>query len=96
MIKTAREVSPGGADPIGAAAALSDEEIAGRLDGLFRQKAAVEGSIVVLPGDLARRQAYRSEGATSTTNVTFTNVHHVVPWRPGGRTIGLAARRFRS
>jgi hypothetical protein len=66
MIKTAREVSPGGADPIGAAAALSDEEIAGRFDGLFCQKAAVEGSIVVLLGEVARRQAYRSEGATST------------------------------
>ena len=20
------------------------------------------------------------------TNVTFTNVHHIVPWKPGGRT----------
>jgi hypothetical protein len=20
------------------------------------------------------------------TNVTFTNVHHIVPWQPGGRT----------
>jgi Domain of unknown function (DUF222)/HNH endonuclease len=66
MVKTPREVSPAGADHIAAAAALSDEEIAARLDGLFRQKAAVEGSIVVLLGEVGRRQAYRSEGATAT------------------------------
>ncbi len=48
------------------AAGLSNEEIAERLDGLFRQKAAVEGSIVVLLGEVGRRQAYRDEGATST------------------------------
>ena len=45
---------------------MSNEEIAGRLDGLFRQKAAVEGAIVVLLGEVGRRQAYRDEGATST------------------------------
>jgi hypothetical protein len=48
------------------AAGLSNEEIAERLDGLFRQKAAVDGSIVVLLGEVGRRQAYRDEGATST------------------------------
>jgi hypothetical protein len=53
-------------DHIAEAAALSNEEIAGRLDGLFRQKAAVEGAIVVLLGEVDRRQAYRDEGATST------------------------------
>ena len=55
-----------GADPIGGAAALSNEAIAERLDGLFRDKAAVEGAIVVLLGEVARRQAYRDEGATAT------------------------------
>src|SRR5580658_9924918 len=52
-------------DLVGAAAALSNEEIAERLDGLFRQKAAVEGAIVVLFGEVGRRQAYRDDGATS-------------------------------
>jgi hypothetical protein len=47
------------------AAALSNEAIAGRLDALFRQKAALEGTIVVLLGEVARRQTYRDEGATA-------------------------------
>jgi hypothetical protein len=51
---------------IDAAAAWSNEEITECLDGLFRQKAAVEGDIVVLLGEVGRRQAYRDEGATST------------------------------
>ncbi len=53
------------ADMIAAAAALSNEEIADQLDQAFRQKAAAEGSIVVLMGEASRRQAYRDEGATS-------------------------------
>jgi hypothetical protein len=53
-------------DPIAEAGVLSNEEINGRLDGLFRQKAALEGAIVVLLGEIARRQAYRDEGATAT------------------------------
>ncbi|HXP32414.1 MAG TPA: DUF222 domain-containing protein [Acidimicrobiales bacterium] len=53
-------------DVIAWAAALSNEAIAERLDGLFRQKAAVEGAIVVLLGEVGRRQAYRDEGATAT------------------------------
>ena len=53
-------------DMIASAAALSNEAIADRLDGLFRQKAAVEGAIVVLLGEVGRRQAYRDEGATAT------------------------------
>ncbi len=48
-----------------AAAALSNEEIADQLDRAFRQKAAAEGTIVVLLGEIGRRQAYRDEGATS-------------------------------
>jgi len=53
-------------DVIGAAAALSNEEIVDRLDRLFREKAAVEGAIVVLLGEVERRQTYRQDGATSS------------------------------
>ena len=53
-------------DMIGSAAALSNEAIADRLEELFRRKAAVEGAIVVLLGEVGRRQAYRDEGATAT------------------------------
>jgi Domain of unknown function (DUF222)/HNH endonuclease len=48
-----------------AAAALSNEEIAEELDLAFRQKAAAEGKIVVLMGEVDRRQMYRDDGATS-------------------------------
>ena len=48
-----------------AVAAMSNEDIMGRLDVLFRRKAAVEGAIVVLLGEVDRRAAYRDEGATS-------------------------------
>ncbi len=44
---------------------MSDSQIRAHLDLLFRQKAAVEGAIVVLLGEVDRRQAYRAEGATS-------------------------------
>ncbi len=54
-------------DMISAAAALSNEEITDELDRAFRQKAAAEGTIVVLLGEIDRRQAYRDDdGATST------------------------------
>jgi hypothetical protein len=68
MAEIAADVEPfsAGADLIGAAAALSNEDIADRLDRLFRQKAAVEGAIVVLLGEVDRRQAFRDEGATSS------------------------------
>jgi len=55
-----------GDDVIGAAAALSNEEVMDRLDHLFREKAAVDGAIVVLLGEVERRQTYRDEGATSS------------------------------
>jgi len=55
-----------GEDVIGAAGALSNEELMERLDRLFREKAAVEGAILVLLGEVDRRQAYRDEGATSS------------------------------
>ena len=48
-----------------AAATLSNEEIADELDRAFRQKAAAEGTIVVLLGEASRRQSYRDDGATS-------------------------------
>ncbi len=50
---------------IAAAAALSNEEIAEGLDRAFRQKAAAEGTIVVLLGEVSRRQSYRDDGAIS-------------------------------
>jgi Domain of unknown function (DUF222)/HNH endonuclease len=53
-------------DVISAAAALSNEEIVDRLDRLFREKAALEGAIVVLLGEVERRQTYRQDGATSS------------------------------
>jgi len=53
-------------DVISPAAALSNEEIVDRLDRLFREKAAVEGAIVVLLGEVDRRQTYRQDGATSS------------------------------
>jgi Domain of unknown function (DUF222)/HNH endonuclease len=62
MLETPGDV--GDLNLIGAAASLSDEEITSCLDGLFRQKAAVEGAIVVLMGEVERRQVYRGDGAT--------------------------------
>ena len=53
-------------DVISAAGALSDDEIVDRLDRLFREKAAAEGAIVVLLGEVERRQTYRQDGATSS------------------------------
>src|ERR1700722_11034673 len=55
----------GGADVIGTVAALSNEQIAEGLVEAFRQKAAAEGTIVVLMGEIGRRQAFRDDGATS-------------------------------
>jgi hypothetical protein len=55
-----------GADLIGAAAALTNDELRQRLDDAFRTLAAVEADIVVLLGEVDRREAYRAEGATSS------------------------------
>ncbi len=54
--------------PLGAGgvAQLNDEEIRARLDDLFRLRAAVDGRITELLGEVGRREAYRDEGATST------------------------------
>ncbi len=50
----------------GEVAALSNDALRARLDDLFRQKAAVEGRIIELLGEVGRREAFREEGATST------------------------------
>ena len=60
MVRTAPD------DLLGEAAALPNEEIVERLGRLFSEKAAIEGAIVVLLGEVERRQAYRLEGATSS------------------------------
>jgi 5-methylcytosine-specific restriction endonuclease McrA len=41
------------------------------------------------PTDAQRREILRRDRHCrfpGCTNATFTNVHHVVPWKPGGRT----------
>ena len=50
----------------GVVSALSNEELATRLDVLFRQRAAVDGAILELLGEVDRRESFRDEGATST------------------------------
>jgi hypothetical protein len=47
-------------------ASLSNEEIGQRLDLLFRLRAAADGRIVELLGEVGRRESYRDEGATAT------------------------------
>src|SRR5258708_4912495 len=50
---------------IAAAAARSNEEVVEQLDLAFRQMAAAAGTIAVHLGEIARRQGYREDGATS-------------------------------
>ena len=50
---------------------MSDRALMERLDVRFRQKAAVEGAIVVLLGEVGRREAYRDEGATVSQSGTY-------------------------
>jgi hypothetical protein len=57
---------PSGAGVIAGAVCLSKGERAQRLDLLFRQRAAIEGEIVVHLGEVDRAQEFRDEGATST------------------------------
>jgi hypothetical protein len=49
-------------------AAMSNEELARHLDGLFRLRSAVDGRILVLLGESERRQVFRDDGATSAEN----------------------------
>ncbi len=55
-----------GAEIISESAALSNEELRGRLEEGFRQIAATFGQVVVDLGEIDRRQAFREEGATSS------------------------------
>jgi hypothetical protein len=48
-----------------------------------------EGRARRWPSDSQRREIVRRDRHCrfpGCTNVTFTNVHHVAPWKPGGRT----------
>jgi hypothetical protein len=48
-----------------------------------------EGRARRFPSDAQRREIMRRDRHCrfpGCTNVTFTNVHHIVPWKPGGRT----------
>jgi plasmid stabilization system protein ParE len=48
-----------------------------------------EGRARRFPTDAQRREVMRRDRHcrfAGCTNVTFTNVHHIVPWKPGGRT----------
>lgn len=49
----------------GAVAGLSNDDLAARLDDLFRLRAALDGHIVHLLGEAERRESYRDDGATS-------------------------------
>jgi len=61
MTATSTEYRVSGPDGV---ATMSNDDLMARLDVLFRQKAAVDGAIVVLLGEVDRRAAYRDEGAT--------------------------------
>ena len=48
-----------------------------------------EGRAKRFPSDAQRREVMRRDRHCrfpGCANVTFTNVHHIVPWKPGGRT----------
>ena len=48
-----------------------------------------EGRARRFPSDAQRREVMRRDRHcrfAGCTNKTFTNVHHIVPWKPGGRT----------
>ena len=62
-----------------AVAAMSNEQLAGHLDGLFRLRSAVDGRILVLLGEAGRRQAYRDDGATSAENWAVERFNVAVP-----------------
>jgi hypothetical protein len=60
-------------------AGMSNEELAGHLDGLFRLRSAVEGRILVLLGEAERRQTFRDDGATSAENWAVERFSVAVP-----------------
>jgi hypothetical protein len=51
---------------ISAVGAMSSEEHRARLEEAFRRRAADEGEIIAIVGEVDRSQSYRDEGATST------------------------------
>jgi hypothetical protein len=58
---------------------MSNEQMAGHLDGLFRLRSAVDGRILVLLGEAERRQAFRDDGATSAENWAVERFDVAVP-----------------
>jgi hypothetical protein len=60
-------------------AGMSNEQLAGHLDGLFRLRAAVDGRILVLLGEAERREAFRDDGATSAENWAVERFSVAVP-----------------
>lgn len=61
-----RRSAPMGADLIAAAASMGLDDLGTRLDELFLDIAAAQAKVVVMLGEIDRREGYRSEGATST------------------------------
>jgi len=57
-------------DLIGAVAALSNEELTAGLEETFKKKTAAEGKFLIYLSEVARREAYRDYGATSTESWT--------------------------
>jgi hypothetical protein len=60
-------------------AGMSNEQLAGHLDGLFRLRSAVDGRILVLLSEAERRQAFRDDGATSAQNWAVERFNVSVP-----------------
>ncbi|HSZ36264.1 MAG TPA: DUF222 domain-containing protein [Acidimicrobiales bacterium] len=60
-------------------AGMSNEQLAGHLDGLFRLRSAVDGRILVLLGEAERRQTFREDGATSAENWAVERFSVAVP-----------------
>lgn len=60
-------------------AEMSNDQLAGVLDGLFRLRSAVDGRILVLLGEAERREAFRDDGATSAENWAVERFNVAVP-----------------
>jgi hypothetical protein len=60
-------------------AGMSNEQLAGHLDALFRLRSAVDGRILVLFGEAERREAFRDDGATSAENWAVERFSVAVP-----------------
>ncbi|HEY1830344.1 MAG TPA: DUF222 domain-containing protein [Acidimicrobiales bacterium] len=74
----------------GSMAAMSNAELGGRLDDLFRLRAALEGHIVQLLGEADRREAFRDDGATSAAAWTAERFELS---RPGARALVRVAQK---